>query len=855
MSYNVSSVRKVFDIPGGVHPPESKEQSLQLPLGPVLLPQRVVLPLSQHIGAPAKAIVAVGEKVRTGQLIAEPQGLFSVGLHASISGTVSAIEDRPIPHTSGMNAECIVIESDGLDEWVTLDECEDYTALERDALMAKIRTAGLAGMGGAGFPSAIKLNPRADDKIDTLIINGTECEPYITADDTLMREQADAVIQGTLLLAHLLGAPSTVLIGVEDNKPTAITALKKAAAAIEGECNIEIVDFPTKYPSGGEKQLIQILTGIEVGSGDIPASLGIVCHNVGTAVAAWEAVRYGRPLISRITTVVGEALDTQRNIEVRIGTLISEVLEQNGFNADEAARLIMGGPMMGFALQDAGVPIVKTSNCILAPSKQELPEPPPAQACIRCGMCAEACPASLLPQQLFWYSQSEDYDRLQAHNLMDCIECGACSFVCPSNIPLVQYYRASKGAIKQAAVDKQKSDRSRERFEFRQARLDKAEAEKEAKRQARKQAAAEAKKLAAEKKEQELLQPTIAPVAAVPIPAAVDPEAEKAKLERALSSAQNRLDKAHERLDDAEPERRDKMAARVKEAELKVLDAQKKLEQFNTADNNDPVAAAIARAKAKASLPPHAKLTSSIEALKKRMTIAADKLSSAKTEGAATVDALQAGLDKMQGKIAKLQQELIDLGPEPAVEATVKEDTTPDPAAAAIERAKAKAAASANMSPADKLHDQITSIEKRIAKTAEKVAVARAEGSSTADALQLGLDKMTAKLDKARADLGELAPQVQPESAQNVDSAPEPDAASAAIAKAKAKAAATANMLPEEKLRDQIRSMQTRIEKTTVKVTAARAEGSDITDALQLGLDKMTAKLEKAKSELAELSN
>ena len=859
MSYSASSMRKVFDIPGGVHPPESKEQSLQLPLGPVLLPQRVVLPLSQHIGAPAKAIVAVGEKVRTGQLIAEPQGLFSVGLHASISGTVSAIEDRPIPHTSGMNAECIVIESDGLDEWVALDECEDYTALERDALMAKIRTAGLAGMGGAGFPSAIKLNPRADDNIDTLIINGTECEPYITADDTLMREQADAVIQGTLLLAHLLGDPSTVLIGVEDNKPTAITALKKAAAAIEGQCNIEIVDFPTKYPSGGEKQLIQILTGIEVGSGDIPASLGIVCHNVGTAVAAWEAVRYGRPLISRITTVVGEALDTQRNVEVRIGTLISEVLEQNGFNADEAARLIMGGPMMGFALQDADVPIVKTSNCILAPSKQEMPEPPPAQACIRCGMCAEACPASLLPQQLFWYSQSEDYDRLQAHNLMDCIECGACSFVCPSNIPLVQYYRASKGAIKQAAVDKQKSDRSRERFEFRQARLDKAEAEKEAKRQARKQAAAEAKKLAAEKKEQELLHPTATPVAAEPTAAApavvADPEAEKAKLERALSSAQNRLDKARDRVDNAEPERRDKMAARVKEAELKVLDAQNKLEQFNSADSTDPVDAAIARAKAKAALPPQAKLKSNIETLQKRMTIAADKLSIAKTEGAATVDALQTGLDKMQGKIAKLQQELIDLGPEPALEVTIKAEATPDPAAAAIERAKAKAVANANMSPADKLHDQIASIEKRIAKTTEKVAVARAEGSGTADALQLGLDKMTAKLNKARADLCELEPELQHKSALKDEPASEPDAASAAIAKAKAKAAATATMSPEEKLRDQITSMQTRIVKTTAKVTAARAEGSDITDALQLGLDKMTAKLEKAKSDLAELSN
>lgn len=847
---------QIYDIPGGIHPPECKEQSLQLPLAPAVIPKHVVLPLSQHIGTPASAIVEVGDTVLTGQLLAEPQGIFSVGIHATVSGTVTAIEDRPIPHSSGMTAPCVVIESDGRDQWVELEPVEDYTQLDREQLLDKIRRAGLAGMGGAGFPSAVKLNPRANHNIDTLIINGTECEPYITADDILMREKADEVIQGTLLLAHLLGNPKNIYIGVEDNKPTAIDLLRQAAKGTA----VAVVDFPTKYPSGGEKQLIQILTGREVGSGEIPASLGIVCQNVGTTVAAWQAVRFGRPLVSRITTVVGEALDTQRNIEVRFGTLISEVLEQHGFSADVAGRLIMGGPMMGFAMQDANVPVVKTTNCILAPSKEELPEPPPAQACIRCGMCAEACPASLLPQQLYWYAQSEDFDRLQAHNLMDCIECGACSFVCPSNIPLVQYYRASKGAIKQAAIDKQKSDRSRERFEFRQARLDKAEAEKEAKRQARKEAAEKAKKLAAEQKLQQEQNPQAAePVpaaSATAAPAAADPGAEKAKLERALSSAQNRLEKARERLEGADESRRDKMAARVKEAELKVSEAQAKLDQLQSSgsDGDDPVAAAIARAKAKAALPPHEKLKSNIDALKKRMAVADEKLTLARQDGAATADALQAGLDKMQTKMDALQQELKDLGPEPTAAAATATETPLDPAAAAIERAKAKALAAASMSPAEKLRDQIASMQTRIAKTTEKVAAAKAEGAASADALQLGLDKMTAKLDKACADLKALEPDAVIADAESKPEAePELDAASAAIAKAKAKAAATAAMSPEEKLRDQIASMQKRIEKTTEKVAAAREEGADSADALQLGLDKMTAKLEKAKSDLAEL--
>lgn len=475
-------MNKVWSIPGGVHPPENKKQSLQLPLGQVSLPKQMILPLSQHIGAPAKPIVKVGERVLTGQTIAEANGAVSVPIHASTSGIISAIEKRPVVHPSGMLAECIVLEPDGLDEWFKLEPCEDYTQLDNQALLEKIRGAGIAGMGGAGFPAAIKLNPRPDQKINTLIINGTECEPYITADDTLMRLRPDDIVQGVQILARLLNNPKDIIIGVEDNKPEAINSIKKATAG----SNIRVAVFPTKYPSGGEKQLIKILTNKEVPSGSLPADLGIVCQNIGSTAAIYRAIVLGEPLISRITTIVGKSLNIQRNVEVRLGTPIEHLLTEHGFDKAKSSRLIAGGPMMGVSVSNEVSPVVKTTNCVLAPSNKELPAPSPAQDCIRCGMCSQACPAGLMPQQLYWYAKAKDYDRLKAHNLFDCIECGACSYVCPSAIPLVQYYRASKGGIRLSQQDHIKSERSRELFENRQSRLVREAEEKEAKKLARK---------------------------------------------------------------------------------------------------------------------------------------------------------------------------------------------------------------------------------------------------------------------------------------------------------------------------------------------------------------------------------
>ena len=502
-------MRRVHNIHGGIHPPEEKDLSNPGVVVDAGLPDKLILPLSQHIGAPAKATVAVGDRVLGGQCLAVAQGVVSAAVHAPTSGIVTAIEPRPIPHPSGLDNMCVEIDCDGHDDWIDLKAIDDYRQLTPHDLLEVIKHAGIAGMGGAGFPTATKLLARDRYTIDTLIINGTECEPYITADDTLMQTAAEAIVEGAEILAYILDA-STLIFGVEDNKPAALQALQQVVAARakgQTERQIDVVSFPTKYPSGGEKQLIEILTGLQVPSGGLPADLGIVCQNPGTAVAVRDAVLEGRPLVDRIVTLTGRALGKPANYRVRLGTPIAHLLALSDFDGSQNERLIHGGPMMGFALGTDTVPVIKTTNCVLVPTRQELPIPPPAQACIRCGLCAEACPAELLPQQLYWYARAKDHEQLERHNLFDCIECGACSWMCPSNIPLVQYYRAAKGAVQEAREDKQRSDRARERFEARQERVAREAAEKEAKRAARKAAA---EKKASESSDEDPVQAAIA---------------------------------------------------------------------------------------------------------------------------------------------------------------------------------------------------------------------------------------------------------------------------------------------------------------------------------------------------------
>ena len=475
-----SRSRKIYDFHGGIHPPERKDLSNGTDIAAGPLPAQLILPLNMHIGAPAKPLVEPGERVLKGQMIAEPSGAVSAAIHAPTSGTVSAIGPRAIQHPSGMDAICIVIDTDGKDEWIERAGVADYTELSPGELVDTIRHAGIAGMGGAGFPTSIKVNLGDHQRVEELVINAVECEPYITADDRLMRERAAEIIAGIHILQYLLN-PRRTLIGIEDNKPDAISAIKRACKG----CDIEVRVVPTKYPSGGEKQLIQLLTGKEVKSGQLPAQVGVVCQNVGTAYAIKRAVIDGEPLLSRVTTLTGEGVRQPGNFEVLLGTPVRDLLVHGGVDPDNIGRLVMGGPMMGFTLHNPAVPVVKTTNCIIAATLEELPEPPPEQPCIRCGSCADVCPANLLPQQLYWHAKNDDLEKAQHHNLMDCIECGACAYVCPSHIPLVQYYRYAKAEVRQQAADQVKADKARQRFEARQARIDAEKAEKEARRQAR----------------------------------------------------------------------------------------------------------------------------------------------------------------------------------------------------------------------------------------------------------------------------------------------------------------------------------------------------------------------------------
>ncbi len=479
---------KLWHFHGGLHLEAHKRASTREPILLMRVPRWIILPLQQHIGEAAEPLVRVGDHVKKGQLIARATSYVSAGVHASTSGVVHAIEPRPVPHPSGLSAPCIVIETDGKEEWSEehLPPMEGYDHLDPVALRNRVREAGLVGLGGAAFPTAVKLNPGNEKPIDTLILNGAECEPYISCDDMLMRERAPEIVEGLRIIRHALG-PKHCIIGIEDNKPEAFEALCEALGGEEAG-GIRIARVPTIYPAGGERQLIKVLTGREAPSNGLPADIGVICHNVGTAVAVFHAVALGEPLLSRVVTVTGGGVSTPRNLEVLLGTPISELIEYLGGYTDKAERLIMGGPMMGFALPSDEAPVIKGSNCILVAAEHELSTPGPAMPCIRCGDCVSVCPARLLPQQLYWFARAKDFDRAQDYALFDCIECGCCATVCPSNIPLVQYYRFAKTEIWASEREKQKADIARRRHDARLERLEREKREK-AERHARKQAA------------------------------------------------------------------------------------------------------------------------------------------------------------------------------------------------------------------------------------------------------------------------------------------------------------------------------------------------------------------------------
>lgn len=467
---------KLWDFHGGIHPPGRKEQTNQKPIAVLPIPDRLYLPLRQHIGVAGQLLVRVGERVLKGQQLTSAENSMAVPVHAPTSGTVLSITPHTSPHPSALPELTLVLEPDGLDEWRQREPL-NFLTCDNMTLLSRIQDSGIAGMGGAGFPTHIKAG--LTQPVDYLIINAVECEPYISADDLLMQEAATTIVKGIDILCRLLN-PKAVLIGIEDDKPIAAAAMMAACSQRE-HYYVRIV--PTKYPSGGEKQLIQLLTNKEVPNGRRPADIGIVMQNVGTAFAIAQAVLDDHPLLSRIVTVAGDTLNQPQNVLALLGTPVSALLDACGFQSQPQQRVIMGGPMMGFTLPDLSVPVVKTTNCILAPTAQELPAASTEMDCIRCSACADACPASLLPQQLLWYSKAKDSDKLQEYNLADCIECGACAYVCPSEIPLVQYYRVAKADIREQQREALKAEQAKARFEARNARLEQEKQERQQRNQ------------------------------------------------------------------------------------------------------------------------------------------------------------------------------------------------------------------------------------------------------------------------------------------------------------------------------------------------------------------------------------
>ena len=437
---------------GGVHPAEHKDLTEHKATAPLAqAPKQVVIPMSMHIGVPCKPVVAVGDQVKVGQLIGETTGL-GAPIHASVSGKVTAVEPRPFGNGGSMMS--VVIENDFQDTPdPSIKHRENVDALTGAEIIEIVKNAGITGMGGAGFPTHVKLSGAAG-KVDTLILNGAECEPYITSDHRLMLERGEAVIGGARLLAKAVGLKEAT-IGIELNKPDAIEHLKSIAG---GDVHIEALK--TRYPQGAEKQLIQMITGRQVPPGKLPADVQCLVCNVATAAAVWDAVTEGKPLTQRGVTLTGGALNEPMNVLVPVGTPIKDLIDAaGGFKADPD-RILYGGPMMGNPIYDLDVTMMKSTNCILCLTKAEVAEQDPAQTCIRCGKCVEVCPMKLTPLFMRMNTNKRRWAEVEALNVMDCIECGSCNYICPARLPLVQAFRTAKFAIRdEAAKAKAKAEK------------------------------------------------------------------------------------------------------------------------------------------------------------------------------------------------------------------------------------------------------------------------------------------------------------------------------------------------------------------------------------------------------------
>ncbi|MGS3180716.1 electron transport complex subunit RsxC [Aeromonas dhakensis] len=816
----------LWDFHGGIHPPENKEQSSLTPVVDAGLPPQLIIPVRQHAGPAGDLLVRVGDRVKKGQPLTRHEKGRIVPVHASTSGTITAIGHHTVAHPSGLDDLCITLTPDGEDAWGERKGQADYWNLERGELLERIQQAGIAGLGGAVFPTHSKLDGRGQ-LTEILIVNGLECEPYITTDDRLMQEYADEIMDGIRVLKHLL-KPKLTLIGVEDNKPAAIGELTRHAT----DEDVLVKTVPTKYPSGGAKQTIELLTGRQVPKGGRAVDMGIMVLNVATVFAIKRAIIDGEPLISRIVTLTGDAFKKPGNAWVLLGTPVRWLLQRFELQPEADQRVIMGGPMMGFTLPHAMVPVVKATNCLLSPTRAELPPPGPEQACIRCSACADACPANLLPQELYWYSRAKEYDKAEGLNLFDCIECGACAWVCPSEIPLVQYYKIAKDDIREARAEAEKAERAKQRFEAKQARFEREKAAREARhaeaaaqrRQAMTAAGGEdpvAAALARLKAKQEAPVTAVAATAeGVPDNSAVIAAREARKREAEARRAAKALDTAAAMPSDAtatteaDPKKaaiaaalaraKAKKAAQSGDTEAAQATPEDATASTSAAAQSDPkkaaIAAAIARAKAK----------------KAQAGTEADATEPGADSRAATAEPTGAGDDPKKAAIAaaiarakakkaaaQAQGDTVVIEDEEAVAAAPAAVSQPDAAdadpkkaaiAAAIARAKAKKAAQAQgdaavsegeeaVAAAPAAVSQPDAAEADPKKAAIAAAIARAKAKKAT--AQAQGDTAISKGEEAVA----AAPAVSPQpDAANAD--PKKAAIAAAVARAKAKKAA-----------------------------------------------------------------